>query len=147
MQKDEFIIRKSINIKGTPAQVWDALTNPQKTKQYFYNSEVYSNWQAGSPITFKGELDGKRIELTGKIIEAVPGKLLKYSLNHVSETKSEKARGYSLVTDTIAEVDGQTQLNIVDDTGSEEGYNKSVKGWDMVLQGLKRLVESQRGAR
>ena len=137
----EFVVKKKIAIKATPEEVWDALTNPEKTKKYFFKCEVHSNWNPGSRITFtRTFLYFFTFELKGKILEAEPSKLLKYTL------KNSKSPGKSIVTDTLSYEKGVTTLSITDDigqgAGSEKRYIKSVKGWDKVLKGLKELVES-----
>ncbi|RZJ29241.1 MAG: SRPBCC domain-containing protein, partial [Flavobacterium sp.] len=79
------------------------------------------------------------IELSGTIEKVIPGELLQYKL--VNKGKS----GFSLVTDTLTEAEGKTRLHISDDVGQEEGaekrFEKSEKGWDRILSGLKKLVE------
>lgn len=40
---NEFVVRKSIAIHADPAAVWDALTNPDKTEEYFFNCRVKSD--------------------------------------------------------------------------------------------------------
>ncbi|MCF6130713.1 SRPBCC domain-containing protein [Flavobacterium wongokense] len=138
----EYIVKKKIAIRATPEAVWDALTNPEKTKKYFFKCEVHSNWKPGNPITFKGTfLFFFKFELKGKIIEAEPGKLLKYSL------KNSKTSGESIVTDTLTYEKGVTTVSITDDVGPEDGsekrYTRSVKGWDKILKGLKEVVEHE----
>lgn len=140
---NEFVVKKCVSINATPDQVWSALTDPEKTKKYFFNCAVYSNWKEGSPITFKGRIFLiMNIEMNGTIIKAEPDKLLKYILkNRSSETQS-------IVTDQIAYENGQTILTVTDDVGSGEGaekrYKRSVKGWDKVLKGLKKVVEEDK---
>ncbi|MBA4058425.1 MAG: hypothetical protein C0490_27145 [Marivirga sp.] len=139
-----FIVKKKITIDAPPAAVWDALTNPEKTKQYFFNCKVFSDWKVGSTIIFKGTIFLiKKIELKGKILKIEPQRLLQYSL---SNGRSESS-GFSTVTDLLSFRDGKTRLSITDDVGSEEGaekrYNRSLKGWDKVLNGLKKLVEKK----
>jgi uncharacterized protein YndB with AHSA1/START domain len=138
----EYIVKKKIAIRAEPEAVWDALTNPKKTKKYFFKCEVHSNWKPGSPITFKRTfLFFFEYELKGKIIEAQPSKLLKYTL------KNSKSSGESIVTDTLSYEKGITTVSITDDVGQEEGaekrYKRSVKGWDMVLKGLKEVAEHE----
>ncbi|MEP7322887.1 MAG: SRPBCC domain-containing protein [Saprospiraceae bacterium] len=140
----EFVVRKKIAIQAEPSQVWDALTNPEKTVKYFFNCKVNSKWKVGSPITFKGKiLLIKKIELKGQILQIEPGKLLKYSLKNEDDDNAEA--GNSTVTDELIYKDGKTILSITDDVGqgqgAEERYLKSKKGWDKVLKGLKELVE------
>ncbi len=49
----EFIVKKKVAINAESSIVWDALTNPEKTKEYFFNCEVFSDWKVGSPITLR----------------------------------------------------------------------------------------------
>lgn len=137
---ETYIVRQSVDIKAQPEQVWDALTNPEKTKRYFFNCEISSNWIKGSPITFKGKLFWVfPIELKGKIEDIQKGKLLKYTLSN------GRSATHSTVTDELSYNNGTTTLSISDDVGEGEGaakrYKKSVKGWEKVLKGLKKVVE------
>ncbi len=139
----ELIVMKRTVLKATPAAVWDALTNSEKTKEYFFNCEVHSDWQPGSSITFEGRIFlFKKIKMTGKILEIVPEKLLKYTLQNDDDEDS-----FSTITDTLTYENGETTLIITDDVGQGEGveerYKKSVEGWNKVLKGLKELVEEE----
>ena len=138
----EHVINKSITINATPEKVWEALTSPEKTKQYFFRCEVHSDWKPGSPIVFTGESSpGQKTELKGQIVQVHPLRLLKYTLNHSAEP------GYSTVTDVLKYENGRTTLTISDDVGDTPGiadrYKKSEQGWDMVLNGLKELLEKK----
>lgn len=137
-----YIVRKQVAIKGTPEQVWDALTNPEKTKQYFFNCEAISDWQVGSTITFKGKMFFfLRVEMKGRIVKIEPPRLLQYTL------KNEDSSSTSTVRDELSYENGETVLSITDDVGEGEGaekrYARSDKGWDKVLKGLKELVEKE----
>jgi len=68
-----------VTIKGSVSQVWDALTNPDKIKQYMFGATVESDWKVGSPIVWKGEWKGKPFEDKGRILEIQQGKRLRYS--------------------------------------------------------------------
>lgn len=140
---EKYIVRKEIHINATPEEVWDALTNPEKTRQYFFHSKVYSDWKPGSRITFKGKLFFFfNFEMSGTILEIEPHRLLKYNL------KNTKSSSISTVTDELRYKNGMTTLSVTDDVGQGEGaekrYQKSEKGWDKVLNGLKELVESSK---
>lgn len=143
----EYIVKKSIRIKAEPQQVWDALTNPERTKNYFFHCKVYSDWKQGSDISFKGKLFLiKNIELKGKILKIEPNKLLQYDLKNGSAPDTEA--GKSIVTDLLTYENGETLVSITDDVGNGEGaekrYQRSEKGWDKVLRGLKKEVEEKR---
>ncbi|WP_460965597.1 SRPBCC family protein [Spirosoma litoris] len=138
---DEFVVRKTISLKAEPSEVWNALTNPEKTKQYFFNCEVFSDWEVGSTILFTGRLFLiKKIELKGQIVQFEPNKLLKYTLQNEDDPDN-----FSTVTDELIYEDGETILSITDDVGqgkgAEDRYKRSEKGWDSILKGLKEVVE------
>ncbi len=142
----EFIVKKKINIKAEPSAVWDALTNPKKTKKYFFNCEVFSDWEVGSSIVFKGHIFIlKKIEMKGTILEIEPEKFLKYTLQNGDN--SEESANFSTVTDELTYENGVTTLTITDDVGqgqeAAKRYAKSVKGWTSVLKGLRKLVENE----
>ena len=143
----EFIVKKKVTMKAEAAEVWDALTNPEKTKKYFFNCEVFSKWKVGSPITFKGKIFLiKKIEMKGKIVKIEPEKLLQYTLQNDDDSKARPSN-FSTVTDELSYKNGKTTLSITDDVGKGEGaeerYKKSMKGWNKVLKGLKELVEEE----
>jgi uncharacterized protein YndB with AHSA1/START domain len=144
--KKEFVVKKSIRLKAHPSEVWDALTNPQKTRKYFFNCEVSSDWKVGSPITWTGTvLLVKRIQLHGQIVEVQHQKLLKYTLKN--KRSEHDTTNFSTVTGKLTYDNGETTLSITDDVGlaegAEERYKKSEKGWDKVLVGLKEIVEEE----
>ena len=41
-------------IRATPEQVWDAITKPEFTAQYFYGSVIDSTYEPGAPYTRLG---------------------------------------------------------------------------------------------
>jgi len=137
----DHIVKKEITIKAEPSVVWDALTNPEKTKKYFFNCEVFSDWKEGSSITFKGRMFLViPIKLRGRILKAEPGKLLQYTLKNSGDKSAS-----STVTDKLTYQNGKTTLSVTDDVGeggdAEGRYKKSVKGWEKVLKGLKEMIE------
>jgi uncharacterized protein YndB with AHSA1/START domain len=142
----EFIVKKKIVLNAAPSVVWDALTDPRKTKKYFFNCEVHSDWKMGSPISFKGRIFLLfKVEMNGQITKIEPGKLLQYNLKN--RKKGKDVSSISKVTDELSYKDGKTTLSITDDVGkgpgAEKRYHRSEKGWNKILKGLKRLVEAQ----
>jgi uncharacterized protein YndB with AHSA1/START domain len=141
---DAYIVKKSIWLNTQPDMVWDMLTNPEKTKRYFFHCEVFSDWKPGSPIVWKGRIFVfKKIELHGEIIEAEPTKILKYKLHNGGDTDGST----SIVTDTLRQDKGGTLLTISDDVGqgpgAEKRYERSMKGWDRVLRGLQKVANKE----
>ena len=65
----------TMTINAPAAKVWEALMNPEKVKQYFFGTNVISEWKKGSPIIWEGEWEGKTYQDTGKILDIDPGKI------------------------------------------------------------------------
>lgn len=140
---EKYIVQQSVTIKAKPDQVWKALTDPEKTKKYFFNCEIHSDWKKGSAISFKGKLFLVfPIEMKGKILDIQREELLQYTLSN------GKSNTFSTVTDRLTYTNGITTLSITDDVGQGEGaekrYKRSVKGWEKVLKGLKKVVEENK---
>lgn len=138
---EEFILTKQISVRAPMHQVWQAITDPELTQKYFYGCRVSSNWMVDGTIAFS-----KRIlwifpfALRGRILKINPGTLLTYSL------KNSNSATESIVTFELYEENAQTIVSVTDDVGQGEGaedrYNRSIKGWDKILNGLKRVVEN-----
>ncbi|PWI48478.1 hypothetical protein CEE45_06220 [Candidatus Heimdallarchaeota archaeon B3_Heim] len=77
---EKLTVEKTIMIEATTSTVWDALTNPEITKQYFLNCEAISDWNTGDPIIYKMISDGKEvIPVKGVILRQKSEKLLEYT--------------------------------------------------------------------
>lgn len=137
---EPYVVRKHIRINADVSKVWNALTDPEMTRQYFFGCKVNSDWKKGSDIVFKRKfLLVFPFELKGKILEFKPHQKLKYTL------KNSSSKSFSTVTDELVPVEGGTLLSITDDVGQGEHarsrYRRSLKGWDKTLKGLKELLE------
>ena len=45
--------------------VWEALINPAMIKQYFFGTDVVSDWKVGNSIVWRGTWQGKEYEDKG----------------------------------------------------------------------------------
>lgn len=133
-----------IEIAASPASVWDALTDPNKIKQYFMGSTVDTNWQPGSSITWSGEYNGKPYRDKGNVIEVAPEKRL--VLTHFSPLSGQPdtAENYHTLTYQLAKTDEGTHLSLSQDNNSTQGEVKhSQANWQAMLEALKKLVEQR----
>jgi len=60
--------RYEILIHSAPEKVWDALTNGETTKQYFFEETIVSDWKKGSPWHSLGKRGTRDVE--GVVVEA-----------------------------------------------------------------------------
>ena len=139
---DNYIARSAITINAPSAKVWHALVTPDAIKQYMFGSIVASDWKPGSSITWKGSWNGKTYEDKGKIIRLVPERNLQYTHFSPLAGLPDKPENYHTVTIELAGVNGQTRLSLTQDNNStEEARRHSEQNWELMLTGLKQLVE------
>ena len=140
---DKFTAKATITINVPPAKVWEALTTPKLIKQYFLGTDVTSDWKVGSPIVYRGEWKGKTYEDKGKILKFEPEKLLVSTHWSPLSGVPDIPENYHTVTYSLSPRDGGTQLVLTqDNNASEEEKAESEKIWNMMLVGMKKLLES-----
>ena len=135
-------------IRSTPEKVWQALTDQQMIRKYWFGMMAECDWKPGSPWRLKFE-DGRTAD-TGEVLEAVPPKRL--VLKWRNEFKPElKAEGYSRCTMEIELADYYPDFGgkAVKLTITHELEGEGVKlieavsgGWPKVLSNLKSLLET-----
>lgn len=134
---------KSISIDASADQIWDALINPDKIKLYLYGTHAESTFKVGESITFSGEYDGHKYEDKGEILIFDPGKMFSYTYLAEFSGLKDLPENYQIVTFTIEPRDHGCQLTVEQrNIHSEEAKSHSEKGWENILEAIKKLVES-----
>ena len=137
-----YIAKASVNINCSPTKIWEALTDPELIKQYLFGTEVTTNWMVGSPITYKGFWNGQSYEDKGIILEIVPDKTLISSYWSSMAGLEDVPENYKTVKYELSKVGNLTTLTITQDNNStQEEADHSKQNWDIVLSGIKKLVE------
>ncbi len=133
----------SVTINAPKAEVWDALTNPDKVEQYMHGTHVSSDWKVGSPVRWTGEWKGKPYEDKGEILEVKPNTLLRYTHWSPMGGSEDKPENYHTVTYELAGDDGKTNLTLTQDNNpTQEAADKMAQeNWAPVLKGLKETAE------
>ncbi len=127
----------SVFIRATPEQVWDAITKPEFTQQYFFGASIEVR-------------DGRRFAAVSdsvwdeEVLEEDPPHKLVHGW--ISAYDSEMAaEAESRVTWEIEPHDGGiTKLTVVHDQleGAPKTAESVAGGWMYVLSGLKTLLET-----
>ena len=107
-----------------------------------FGTEASSDWKVGSPITFRGEWEGKSYEDKGTILEMEKEKILKYNYwSNFSGDKDEPSN-YSNITYLLSGQDDKTEFIVMQDNlKSQEARAQSEKNWGMMLGTIKDLLE------
>jgi len=137
------IAKASITIDAPAEKVWSALTDRAAIKQYMFGTNVETDWVEGSPITWKGEWQGKAYEDKGEIRKVDPHRLLQYTHFSPLSGLPDKPENYHIVTIGLIERDSRTEVALSQDNNpTEEARAHSEKNWQTMLEALKQHVES-----
>jgi len=138
----ELISKSSININASSPKIWEALIRPEIAKEYFFGTEIVTDWKEGSPITFKGEFNGNKYEEKGVLLNVEPNTQLQYSHWSHFDGLPNEPKNYRTWTFDITEKNGTTFLTIIEDNiPTEKQKNRSDEFWTEALLKIKRLVE------
>lgn len=132
------IASNNITIQSTPEKIWNVLTNPEKIKVYLFGTEVKTDWEEGSPITFSGEYEDK-----GNVIENQPNELLKYNYWSGFSGLEDKLENYSLVSYRIRKLDNSNYEFTWHQQGfsNKERQKHTENGLKTILEKIKEIAE------
>lgn len=142
--ENDLTVRVTESIEAPVANVWKALTDPEKIREYMFGVNVESEWKEGAEIKWTGYWNGKMYEDKGTITEYRPPLVL--SFTHYSNLSDlpDKAENYHFVSYQLAPGVGQTSLLITQDNNrTEKERDHSRKNWKEMAARLKKLVENE----
>lgn len=140
--KTELTIKKSIRINASTFKVWDALTNPELIKIYYFGTECISEWKKGSPIFYKGIYDGKPYEDRGNVIDIETEKFILYNYWSSFSGTEDIPENYSEIKYKLtADEDGTIFTIVQGGFKTQETHDHSEKNWGYVMDGLKKILE------
>ena len=127
-------------IASTPENLWNALTDPEITQQYWSGTRIESDWKVGSKVIYRreGKITDEHI-----ILEVEPFRRLSHTFHPVfiEEFRNESP---SRVTFEI-EAGGQVvRLTVIHDEFEEDSevYHACSEAWPMLISSLKTLLET-----
>lgn len=133
----------SIVTSASQEKVWDALTKPEIVKQYFFGTDMVTDWVAGSPIFFRGQWEGKKYEDKGVVLSFNPMESLSYTYLSSMGGQEDTPENYQTLIFTLKEDSGSTTLTISQSNApTQEAADHSLSSWKIVLEGLKKIVET-----
>jgi uncharacterized protein YndB with AHSA1/START domain len=129
-----------IYIKTTPERLWDALTDSEMRRRYWFGVGIVTDWTPGSHLEAVHAGSGVVIG-DGENLEVDPPRRLVQTQRALwsDEVKSE---GTSRVTFEIEPVGDSCRLTVTHDQLREGANSELYGGWPMILSGLKTLLET-----
>ncbi len=127
-------------IRTTPENLWEALTNPEFNRKYWFGYYQESDWKAGS--SWKLIFADGRIADSGEVLEASPPKRL--VLKWRNEFRPElNAEGHTRCSFNIESEGEMVKLTVLHEADRPHRLIDAVSdGWPAVLSSLKSMLET-----
>jgi uncharacterized protein YndB with AHSA1/START domain len=128
-------------IRTTPAKLWQALRDPEFTRQYWVETWQDCAWTKGA--SWKLMIPDGRVGDAGEVLEIVPEKRLVLSWRNEFQPEL-KAEGFSRCTYELQQQGEAVKLTVIHemnvaDSKLIEGVSS---GWPNILASLKSLLET-----
>jgi uncharacterized protein YndB with AHSA1/START domain len=132
----------SILVNADPKAVWAVITDRQQLGQAFFGAQVDTDWRVGSPISWRGEWQGRRFEDKGEIVKFQPNEVLEVTHFSPLTGQPDVPENYHTVTFELAPRDGGTELTITQtNAASQEEREHSAANWAKMLESIKQAAE------
>lgn len=132
MDKPTFVYETYIDT--TAEELWEALTSPDFTEQYWGGRRIQSDWEKGSTVKHVRPDGG--FDWHGEVLQADPPKLLSYTFL-VDDEDAEATK----VTFELEPYGSVMRLRVTHEFESEVDPN--IKGgWIAIISSLKSLLET-----
>jgi uncharacterized protein YndB with AHSA1/START domain len=134
----------SIVIAATPERIWAALTDPDRTEQWYFGTRVRSTWETGTPIEYV-DRDGE-VQLAGKVLEVVANQRLVHTFRATwsPDVAADPESRYEIRLDPM----GQALTRVtIEHSGIPLGTPTADQvdgGSSLILSALKTLLEAGR---
>lgn len=138
-----------ILIRATPQAVWDAITRPEFTVQYFHGARVETTGEPGTPFRYHSA-DGQSLWGDETVLESDPPHRLVVGWRSLYDPELATEPTSRVTWEIEDQGDGVVLVTVVHDRlGDSPRTAASVSGvgWMGVLSGLKSLLETGRGLR
>src|SRR5688572_26326185 len=128
-------------IRTTPEKLWQALIDPEFTRQYWVETWQDCEWKKGA--TWKLILPGGRVGDAGEVLEIDPPRrlVLSWRCEFMPELRAE---GYSRMTYELEPMGDSVKLTVIHEMDRDDSkFIESVSsGWPSMLASLKSLLET-----
>ena len=129
-------------IRSTPQKVWDALTQSEFTKQFFFGRTVESDWRKGS--SWRLVMPNGATDVEGEVLESDPPRRLKLSWK-VEWLAEARALEPAIITYDIEPAGDVVKLTLTQhNTGlvPRKFVDAGKQGWAAIMSSLKSLLET-----
>jgi uncharacterized protein YndB with AHSA1/START domain len=128
-------------IRTTPEKLWQALIDPEFTRQFWVETWQDCEWKPGA--TWRLMIPDGRVADSGEVLEIEPGRrlVLKWRNEFIPEMRAD---GDSRLTYELEQQGEAVKLTLIHeiDKGDSKLIDAVSNGWPHILASLKSLVET-----
>jgi len=141
----DFVARAEVTVRAPRRTVWQVLTSNGAHPEILFGAEVRSDWRLGSPITWRGEWEGRSFEDRGRVIELEDrGEPWRIVLTHFSPLSGlpDEPDNYHTLRFELEETAAGTVVALDQDNNpTREAAEHSQRNWAQMLAGVKAVAE------
>ena len=139
MESSKFVY--VVYIRTSPARLWEALTKPEFTRQYWFGSHQETDWKKGSE--WKLVFPDGRVADCGEVVEIEPMRrlVLKWRNEFRPELKAEGVASCTIQLEPMADAVKLTISHVMD-RGASKLIEAVSGGWPRILSNLKSILET-----
>jgi uncharacterized protein YndB with AHSA1/START domain len=129
-------------IRTTPEKLWTALTSPELTRQYWFGTDVVSDWKVGSTLLY---MKGGKTLVLGQILATHSCTLISYTFHEELNEESAHEPPTKVTLEIEPEAGTETVRLIVthsDFVENSKHFQNISGGWPAVLSSLKTFLET-----
>lgn len=129
----------TLNIETTPDELWRSITDPQRTRLFWYGALNRSAWTPGARWVSESA-DGE-LYLEGVILEVNSPRRLVHTM-HVVHEPNAAAESPSILTWELTPKGDVCQLRVIHEKLGPATLAYIEGGWEHIFAGLKTLLET-----
>lgn len=126
-------------IRTTADRLWQAITDPEFTRRYWYGALSVSEWRVGS--RWESRSSTGEVYLEGEIVEIDPPRRLIHTFHVVHESAAAEDPP-STVEWEITPMGDACRLRVMHSGQGDATRRYTSGGWETILSGLKTLLET-----
>lgn len=140
----ELALKTSFLFHAPVSAVWDALTNPAIVKEYFFGTNLITDWKAGGPIRFTGVWDGVTYEDKGTVLKFEPEQYLSYDYWSSFSGTEDIPENYATIEYIVEAFGEDTKVTVTQNNlKNEEAVAHSENNWKMLMEEMRKLLENK----
>lgn len=142
---EKLLFTTEVEINASLEKVWNALVDRAITPKYMFGCEALSDWEIGSPLTWRSISDGVDY-VTGKVLAFEPPSKLSYTTFNPFSGEPDIPENHLTGTYLLEKTDTGVKLTIIQGdfnnvANSQARYEEAINSWEMMLPEFRKVFE------